>query len=255
MFLRTVHLRQSTSRPRGVQFEDRRLRDSNWLLGLTLTLGLITSGGCESEPNPKIEQVATAPLTSELSSDTQHDLGHVHRHLHGDGQRHDHEHQDFEGAHEHPHQHGHRHAPAIHGGKIVAIGHTDHKSPFRNHYHAEVTPISNGQLDVYLSCIEAKKSSSSSEIPDDFAPTTFSGTLSAAIPESPTPTGDNSVAIQFTRNDVPKFDCIRFTAQIPPAFRTPDDLTTFRIKVDEIILKDEAYGFATLIPSNPDAQH
>ncbi|MEM7474947.1 MAG: hypothetical protein AAF483_08140 [Planctomycetota bacterium] len=97
---------------------------------------VLFAAGCQEDP--------------EVSSDTQHDLGHQHKHIHGKGHDHEHEHDEFKaGAHDHSHSHGHRHGEPLFGGEIVAIGHSHHKDG-EQHFHAEVLPVADGKLTMHL---------------------------------------------------------------------------------------------------------
>ncbi|MEM8735980.1 MAG: hypothetical protein AAGG44_17255, partial [Planctomycetota bacterium] len=223
---------------------------------LILVFALIYEAGCETKTPPAAKQVGTTPIEGNLTSDTQRDLGHEHRHIHGGGQLHDHEHEGFEGAHEHPHLHEHRHAPSRHGGRIVAIGHTDHLSRFRNHYHAEVPPVEDGKLNIYLSCMEMTESL---QAPNqaEFAPPSFAGTLSIAKPSRRTTAPVNSTAtqVQFQREAESPADCICYTTKIPPEFLLAAENETLSLMVTEISLGGEPYTFSTtLLSSSQDAQ-
>ncbi len=66
------------------------------------------------------------------------------RHQHGSGH-----------AHADPHNHGHQHGDPIHGGRIVAIGHTHHGSK-ETHYHAEIMPVVSGQITFHVLTDDAK---------------------------------------------------------------------------------------------------
>lgn len=95
------------------------------------------------------------PTVPEVVSDTRQDIGHGHRHIHGSGQVHEHEHTDgFVGAHAHVHQHPHRHPDPIHGGRIIdllpAATSTTEATDTRNCWHAEILPLADGQISLFL---------------------------------------------------------------------------------------------------------
>ena len=85
-------------------------------------------------------------VTPEMHTDFSHD--HKHQHAGHDG--HEHTHKDgFKGTHSHGHSHSHRHGEPLHGGRIVSIGHTHHKSG-ATHFHAEVMPLVDGVIRFHL---------------------------------------------------------------------------------------------------------
>ena len=105
---------------------------------LPLAAAFLVAVGCEQRD------------ASQITTDMHEDFEHDHEHVHGDGHDHDHHHADHtEGAHSHPHSHPHRHGEPLHGGRIVSIGHTHHRDEV-THYHAEVLPLLDGAVTLYL---------------------------------------------------------------------------------------------------------
>ena len=109
------------------------------IVALSFSLSVLACCGCsDSEPG--------RPVTTDMHEDFDHE----HKHQHTGGDDHEHGHEDgFEGAHSHGHTHSHRHGEALHGGRIVSIGHTHHKDG-ASHFHAEVMPLNANTIGFHL---------------------------------------------------------------------------------------------------------
>ncbi|REJ83651.1 MAG: hypothetical protein DWQ34_22750 [Planctomycetota bacterium] len=93
---------------------------------LRLAAVLLVAVGCERQNS------------SRITTDTHEDVEHEHRHA-----------DRTEEMHTHPHANPQRHREPLHGGRIVPIGHTHHDEDV-THYYAEVLPVHEGAITLYL---------------------------------------------------------------------------------------------------------